>query len=141
MGGGSPAKEVQTSELPEWAKPYFERSLKRAESESLKPYEQYTGDRISKASDYSNIVAGQQGLLGVANSGGISGLGAAQDYSQYAMDQSKALGQYAPSQTSEYQFDPTRQFSGAEVQQYIWTPICRMLSISRSSKRFQTLAE
>jgi hypothetical protein len=119
MGSGSPAKEVQTSELPEWAKPYFERSLKRAESESLKPYEQYTGDRISKASDYSNIVAGQQGLLGVANSGGISGLGAAQDYSQYAMDQSKALGQYAPSQTSEYQFDPTRQFSGQEVQNYM----------------------
>jgi hypothetical protein len=49
----------------------------------------------------------------------VAGLGAAQDYSKYAIDQSKELGNYTPTQASEYQFDPTRQFSGAEVQQYM----------------------
>jgi hypothetical protein len=43
MGGGSPSTETQTTEVPEWAKPYFERTLARGEAESLKPYEAYTG--------------------------------------------------------------------------------------------------
>jgi hypothetical protein len=43
MGGGSPATETQTqsgsTDLPAWAKPYFERTLARGETESLKPYD------------------------------------------------------------------------------------------------------
>jgi hypothetical protein len=42
-GGSSPATEVQTqsgvTDLPAWAKPYFERTLARGETESLKPYD------------------------------------------------------------------------------------------------------
>jgi hypothetical protein len=55
----------------------------------------------------------------ILQSTGIAGLDAAQDYSQYTIDKSKELGDYTPTQTSEYQFDPTRQFSGAEVQKYM----------------------
>jgi hypothetical protein len=122
MGGGSPATEVQTqsgsTDLPAWAKPYFERTLARGETESLKPYEAYTGQRQALSSQYGDIGAAQNMTRGIAGSG-IAGLGAAQDYSQYAMDQSKALGQYTPSQASEFQYDPTRQFSAQEVQNYM----------------------
>jgi hypothetical protein len=122
MGGGSPATETQTqsgsTDLPAWAKPYFERTLARGETESLKPYEAYTGPRQALSSQYGDIGAAQNMTRGIAGSG-VAGLGAAQDYSQYAMDQSKALGQYNPSQASEFQFDPTRQFSGQEVQNYM----------------------
>jgi hypothetical protein len=121
-GGSSPATEVQTqsgvTDLPAWAKPYFERTLARGETESLKPYEAYTGPRQALSSQYGDIGKAQDLTRTLAGSG-IAGLGAAQDYSKYAIDQSKELGNYTPTQASEYQFDPTRQFSGAEVQQYM----------------------
>jgi hypothetical protein len=124
MGGGSPATSTETqtqsgsTDIPAWAKPYFERTLARGETESLKPYEAYTGPRQALSSQYGDIGAAQNITRGIAGSG-VAGLGAAQDYSQYAMDQSKALGQYNPSQASEFQYDPTRQFSGQEVQNYM----------------------
>jgi hypothetical protein len=118
MGGGSPSTETQTTDVPEWAKPYFERTLARGEAESLKPYEAYTGPRQAKSSDYGDITKSQELTRDVASKG-IAGLGVAQDYSKYAIDQSKELGKYTPTQASEYQFDPTRQFTGAEVQQYM----------------------
>jgi hypothetical protein len=118
MGGGSPSTETQTTDVPEWAKPYFERTLARAETESLKPYEAYSGQRQALSSQFGDIGAAQDLTRNIAGSG-VAGLGAAQDYSQYAMDQSKALGQYNPMQGSEFQFDPTRQFSGQEVQNYM----------------------
>jgi hypothetical protein len=124
MGGGSPATSTETqtqsgvTDLPAWAKPYFERTLARGETESLKPYEAYTGPRQALSSQYGDIGKAQDLTRTLAGSG-IAGLGAAQDYSKYAIDQSKELGNYTPTQASEYQFDPTRQFSGAEVQQYM----------------------
>jgi hypothetical protein len=122
MGSGSPATETQTqsgsTDLPAWAKPYFERTLARGETESLKPYEAYTGPRQALSSQYGDIGAAQDLTRNIAGSG-VAGLGVAQDYSKYAIDQSKELGKYTPTQASEYQFDPTRQFSGQEVQNYM----------------------
>ena len=123
MGGGGTtvvetSQNSSSTDLPAWAKPYFERNLARAETESLKPYEAYTGPRIAKSSDYGDLTKSKELTRDVASKG-IAGLGVAQDYSKYAIDQSKELGNYTPTQASEYQFDPTRQFSGAEVQQYM----------------------
>jgi hypothetical protein len=122
MGGGSPATETQTqsgsTDIPAWAKPYFERTLARGETESLKPYTAYTGERQAKSSQYGDIGAAKDMTRDIASTG-IAGLDAAQDYSQYTIDKSKELGNYTPTQASEYQFDPTRQFSGAEVQNYM----------------------
>jgi hypothetical protein len=121
MGGGNPASSEVKTDLPDWAKPYYERALGRVEASSLTPYQQYSGDRLANAADYGNIGKAQDI---VSNLGGVQGLGAAQDYSKYAMDQSKALGNYTPtqataSQFSEYNYDPSRQFSGQEVQNYM----------------------
>jgi hypothetical protein len=118
MGGGSPSTTVQSNEIPEWAKPYFERTLGRAETESLKPYEAYTGQRIAKAGDVADINQSRDITRGVVGQG-IAGLGAAQDYSGYALNRSKELGQYDPTKASEFQFDPTRQFSGQEAKNYM----------------------
>jgi hypothetical protein len=123
MGGGGTtvvetSQNSSSTDLPAWAKPYFERNLARAETESLKPYEAYTGDRQALSSQYGDIGKAQDLTRDIASKG-IQGLGAAQGFSNYAIDQSKALGQYNPTQATEFQFDPTRQFSGQEAQNYM----------------------
>jgi hypothetical protein len=54
------------------------------------------------------------------------------------MDQSKALGQYNPMQGSEFQFDPTRQFSGQEVQNYM-SPYMQNVVDQQSKSAIKTL--
>ena len=115
MGGGNPASSEVTTDLPDWAKPYYERALGRVEASSLTPYQQYSGDRLANAADYGNITKAQ-GI--VSNLGGVQGLGAAQDYSQYAMDQSKALGNYTPTQATAAQFSPYAGYQAGSAAPY-----------------------
>jgi hypothetical protein len=115
MGGGNPASSEQTTDLPDWAKPYYERALGRVEASSLTPYQQYSGDRLANAADYGNIGRAQDI---VSNLGGVPGLGAAQDYSKYAMDQSKALGNYTPTQTTASQFSPYAGYQAGSAAPY-----------------------
>jgi hypothetical protein len=115
MGGGNPASSEQTTDLPDWAKPYYERALGRVEASSLTPYQQYSGDRLANAADYGNIGRAQDI---VSNLGGVQGLGAAQDYSQYAMDQSKALGNYTPTQATAAQFSPYAGYQAGSAAPY-----------------------
>ena len=115
MGGGNPASSEVKTDLPDWAKPYYERALGRVEASSLTPYQQYSGDRLANAADYGNITKAQ-GI--VSNLGGVQGLGAAQDYSQYAMDQSKALGNYTPTQTTASQFSPYAGYQAGSAAPY-----------------------
>jgi hypothetical protein len=115
MGGGNPASSEVTTDLPDWAKPYYERALGRVEASSLTPYQQYSGDRLANAADYGNITKAQ-GI--VSNLGGVQGLGAAQDYSKYAMDQSKALGNYTPTQTTAAQFSPYAGYKAGSAAPY-----------------------
>jgi hypothetical protein len=115
MGGGNPASDEVKTDLPDWAKPYYERALGRVEASSLTPYQQYSGDRLANAADYGNITKAQ-GI--VSNLGGVQGLGAAQDYSQYAMDQSKALGNYTPTQATAAQFSPYAGYQAGSAAPY-----------------------
>ena len=115
MGGGNPASDEVKTDLPDWAKPYYERALGRVEASSLTPYQQYSGDRLANAADYGNITKAQ-GI--VSNLGGVQGLGAAQDYSKYAMDQSKALGNYTPTQTTAAQFSPYAGYQAGSAAPY-----------------------
>ena len=115
MGGGNPASREVKTDLPDWAKPYYERALGRVEASSLTPYQQYSGDRLANAADYGNIGRAQDI---VSNLGGVPGLGAAQDYSQYAMDQSKALGNYTPTQATAAQFSPYAGYQAGSAAPY-----------------------
>jgi hypothetical protein len=46
-GGGPTQSTTYTSNLPEYARPYFERMMERAEAESNQPYVGYGGQRIA----------------------------------------------------------------------------------------------
>ena len=98
MCGGSKTVYDQTtgqtttqSDLPDWAKPYFERNIAKAEAEFNKPYEAYTGERLA-ATD-PNVTASRDNMLGIADTG-VSGLGDAQDYAAAGMDRATELGNY-----------------------------------------------
>ena len=49
---------TSTTDLPDWAKPYFERNIARAEAEFTKPYQAYSGERLA-ATD-PNVTASRE---------------------------------------------------------------------------------
>ncbi len=82
MGGGGPSSTTSTvtqSNLPSYAKPYYQALMDRGLKESQQPYEAYQGDRLAGMSDST-----QQGLdatKAYANSGSQylnQGIGATQ---------------------------------------------------------------
>ena len=47
-GGGGPSQQTVTqTNLPEYAKPYFENVVQRAQAESYRPYQAYGGERLT----------------------------------------------------------------------------------------------
>jgi hypothetical protein len=94
-GGGQPRETVQTqTTIPEYAKPYVERMLGKAEAATNAPYQAYGGQRTA---DFNPLQ--QQAFQGAANLApagqigagtqfaglaGLQGLGAGQQYAQQA---------------------------------------------------------
>ena len=94
-GGSQPRETVQTqTSIPEYAKPYVERMLGKAEAASNAPYQAYGQQRVAEFSPLQ-----QQAFQGAANLGpagqigagtqfagiaGLQGLGAGQQYAQQA---------------------------------------------------------
>lgn len=96
-GGGSSAPSSQTvtqTTIPEYAKPYVERMLGRAEAYSETPYQTYGGQRISEFNPLQMQAISEAGALGparqlgmgtdLAGYAGSSALGAGQQYAQMA---------------------------------------------------------
>lgn len=91
-GGGSPAPPANTTQvtIPEYAKPYMERLLGKAESLTDSPYQTYKGERIAGISDLQREargdVAGMElpGQFGtgtsMAETGGLAALNAGDRY-------------------------------------------------------------
>ena len=84
MGKGSskapsgPQEVVQTtSNLPEYAKPYFEELLGRTMYESTTPYEAFPGQRLADFTPYEQI--GMQGMYDMAMAGSPIQTGMASD--------------------------------------------------------------
>lgn len=74
MGKGrssAPAAQKQTvvNELPEYARPYFENVMERAEAESLTQYQPYQGQRIAQSGDIADIAQSRQMVRDVAGAG------------------------------------------------------------------------
>jgi hypothetical protein len=59
--------EQTTSNLPEYARPYFEELLGRTAYESTRPYEAYPGQRIADFTPYEQM--GMQGMYNMAAQG------------------------------------------------------------------------
>lgn len=119
-GGGSQPSSVSQTTIPEYAQPYAERALGKAEALTETPYQTYGGERIAPSTqaqqDVRERVAGMQGPqqfgMGtqLAGQAGLAALGA---------------GQYAPGvfaapltqaqQLRQYQMRTAPEISGAEV--------------------------
>ena len=97
MGKGSKApsgpQEVQqtTSNLPEYARPYFEEMLGRTMYETTRPYEMYPGQRLADFTGYEK--AGMSGMFDMANRGDPAEIGLGSKYGQQA-------GEFVPGQVS-----------------------------------------
>ncbi len=72
---------VTQTNLPEYAKPYVTDIYERAQTESMRPYEAYTGDRLADVSGTTQ--AGRDVITGLGT--GIPGLGTAQDATSRAI--------------------------------------------------------
>jgi len=76
-GGGTQQVEQTTSNLPEYARPYFEELLGRTAYESTRPYEAYPGQRIADFTPYEQM--GMQGMYDMAAQGAPVQVGMASD--------------------------------------------------------------
>ena len=94
-GGSQPTNTTQTTTtIPEYARPYVERMLGKAEAFSESPYQAYGGERIAGFTPLqeqsfqgaANLGPTQQIGMGtqLAGLGGLGGLGAGQQYAQQA---------------------------------------------------------
>ena len=92
-GGGSrgPQEVVQTtSNLPEYARPYFEELLGRTTYESTRPYDAYPGQRIADFSPYEQM--GMRGMYDVASQGTPQQLNMASDIASQIGYQDSNMG-------------------------------------------------
>jgi len=94
-GGSQPTNTTQTTTtIPEYARPYVERMLGKAEAFSETPYQAYGGQRVAEFSPLqqqsmqgaANLGPAQQLGVGtqLAGIGGLGALGAGQQYAQQA---------------------------------------------------------
>jgi hypothetical protein len=92
-GGGAPPPQNQTvtqTNLPEYAKPYFENIMQRAQAESYRPYTPYESERIAgfapgqvaaQQETFGMQTPGQFGVgTGLAGAGGLGALASGQQY-------------------------------------------------------------
>jgi len=136
-GGSAPTKqEVTQTNIPEYAAPYFERLLERAESVygTDVPYEAFGGQR--QADLPADISAAYDVTRGVAGSG-IAGLPQAMD----VVGGNIAAGQQIAQQAGQpFQFTPAGQFTAETAQQYM-SPYMQAVVDEQSRRAIQQFQE
>ena len=123
-GGGSPQPTNQTvtqTNLPEYARPYFENILQRGQAESYREYTPYQGQRIEGFTPQQQ--ATQQEVAGMQTPGQF---GAATGLGSAAGLQALASSQYQPGQFNvqqvmspalmQYQMGPAQRVSAQRLQ-------------------------
>lgn len=123
MGKGGSRATTQTvkQDVPDWAKPFYTDILGKSKSASEEGYNPFPGQRV--AGDTADLGASQGIIRGIADQG-VPGLADAQGVMGGLGSLAGTLGQQQPgqfgaTQGQEFAFDPTRQFGGAEAQQYM----------------------
>lgn len=123
MGKGGAQSTTQTvkQDVPDWAKPFYTDILGKSKAASEEGYNPFPGQRV--AGETADLDASQSMIRGLAGQP-IAGVGEAQSALGGLGSLAGTLGQqqpgqFAATQGQEFAFDPTRQFSGAEVQQYM----------------------
>ena len=141
MGKGSSApssQQIQQTNLPDYAEPYFKRLLDRTEAQSLTDYTPFEGQRIAATpqdiTDAFNLtrnIAGQ-GIAGLPQATSVvagniqAGQQIAQQSqpfqfsdSQFQQQSVQPFSGFQEAQVNQFQFDPTQRFTGQNVQQYM----------------------
>jgi hypothetical protein len=126
-GGGSSAPTQQTvtqTNLPEYARPYFENLLERGQAESYRQYTPYQGERIEGFSPMQTKAQEAVGAMqtpeqfgvgtGMVGAGGLASLGAG----QFQPGQFDTTGIGAPS-LAQYQMTAPQQFGQQQAEQYM----------------------
>jgi len=116
-GGKQPTETTQhvyQSSLPEYAKPYYEDLMKRAQQETAQPYQAYQGPRVAgfnsdqqagfqAARDYAG--AGTPEALTNASGGITTAMGNVAGMSDFSYTPGQINGTYAPTDFSLQSFD------------------------------------
>lgn len=123
-GGGSSKNTTYTSNLPEYARPYFEDVMGRAQRESVQPYQSYGGERVAGFTPAQQM--GQNLTLQTAMGGTPSAITAGQQGAGYALGQAMGFNYdpsqfYAP-QVSAGQLGPQLDASDAATVQRFMSP-------------------
>lgn len=129
-GGGQPTQSTtNTSNLPEYARPYFERMMGRAEEESNQPYAAYGGQRTAGFTPDTQTGFGltrdvaARGMpeidraTGMAGTAGATGLGAA-GYQSNAIQQQGFGQQQAQQYMSPYMNEVIERQKAAAVRDF-----------------------
>lgn len=119
-GGSSTTKStVQQTNLPEYVRPQFERLLSRAEAESKREYDPYTGQRL--ANESGDVLESRKMVRDIAQTG-IKGLPQAQAATALGIGRSAQGMQFGPAQFREFQGYTPSGFTGAGFNQYGYGP-------------------
>lgn len=129
-GGGAPQQSTTyTSNLPEYARPYFERMMQRTEAESNQPYVGYGGQRIAGFTPDTQAgfqttreiaergAPGVQAGMGMTAAAGLTGLGAS-GYRASPIQQTAFGGQQAEQYMSPYMQQVTERQKEAAVRDF-----------------------
>ena len=120
-GGSSDQKITQVQELPEYARPFYENLMGRAESESLGQYTPYGGERLVKSGDYGDINASRDMVRNIAGMD-VPGLKDAMNQVGSNINQISGMMpgmQQLGQRMAGYADKEARQFTGDEVNKYM----------------------
>jgi hypothetical protein len=128
-GGGGNSNQVQRQEvtqtnIPSYARPYFERMMQQGNALLTRPYATYEQERIAGFTPEQKAV--QQGIAGLT---GPAQFGQASDMARDVASQSMAAGQYTPGQFNAqtvtpqqlqaFQLANPQMFGAQQAQQYM----------------------
>jgi hypothetical protein len=127
-GGGGETTTRQISMLPEYARPFYENMMERAEAESLGQYTPYEGERLAKSEDFADIGMSKDMIRNIATMD-VPGLQDAMNQVGANIGQlggiSNQIGGLMPGMAKlgermgQYADKEARQFTGDEVDQYM----------------------
>lgn len=127
-GGGTTTSTVTQQDIPKEFYPYFERLLVRGEEESLRPYQEYTGQRL--ATPGADVAQSRDIIRDVA-AAGTPGIDYAKDVVQGNIQQAGGMG-IGPYQFSQANFSDAGTMDAAAATQYMSPYIQNVVDIQKA---------
>lgn len=132
MGKGSAPTEqtITQTNIPEYARPYFERLMERSEAQSLREYQPYGGERLAQPGQ--DIAQSYDITRGVAGAG-IAGMPQAMDVTRQNIQSAQQIAAGA----TPFQYSQPQTFTGEAVGQYMSPYMQQVLDRQKAEARRQ----